>query len=280
MDQSSEHYSTLIKQYNTNAERTARDLYGSAVAGCRSYTEAWARLPGPSPIVNSNRIAHTTFYNVDYNFLSNQEATILYERSQGELAAAIREKEAYKHLNQNEIQQEQSLKDEVEKTRKTFDEFAANSVRLQTKIEELRVQLQNWERAYDKNVHELEKSKQYKESAEKKHNEYLQFTTARREIKQKFAEEELQLLHEYLKEGEEKQKTQTETYNKLWEAKQNAIKKEKEQEEEAKRIACLSHMKEIQQQERMRKIEEEAKRRIKDAEFEELVRKRMNELSN
>lgn len=281
MDNSSEYYSTIINQYNANAEKTAKDLYNSAINGDITYTEAWTSLPGPSPQVSSNRIAHTTFYNVTYRFLSNQEATTLYERSQGELASAISRKEkAYTQSKQNEIQQEQTLKGKVETSRKKFDEYAANNIRLETKIEELREQLQNWEKAYKKNVIDLENAKQEKESAEKEQYEYLQSTTTRRKNEQVESEAELKLLHTRRNEGEENQKRQTDAYNKLWEGKQHAIKKEKEQEEETKRIAYLMRMKEIQQQQRIHQIEEEAKRRIKDAEFEELVRKRMNELSN
>ncbi len=291
MEHTAVYYTDKIAEYTAAAEAAARKLYADALAGTITYTQAWYSLPGPAPVVHTHQqgTGYTpngavmtrggTVYVGQYRFLPAQDVATLKMRVDEEFLAHVESRQtARTSITHSDKTTETDLKQKMESARAQFDQSVGYRSNLEGRIAELRAQLANLEAAYTRACSAANEAARVKEQTE---TAFQTFMTTR-ESKMQSARIEVdakdRLLAELREAATARWAKEDAEFNTLYQRKDAAVKAEGE---EAKNIAerqARDRVAAAAQREFERRIEAEAQARMKDAEFERLVRERMSQM--
>jgi hypothetical protein len=167
---------SIMNDYDIKSQKLARELYNAAMDGTITFTQAWYGLPGPAPIVGSTKIANWVTYNVDYKYLTKEEASYLKQKEEEEykekclkrdqtLAIEKRKDILYEEEMMNRFKSASDLNEGLEEYLKKEKEH----------IDDLRNELQKHEEAYARTEQVYLNTKKEKEELEntiKSHTNY------------------------------------------------------------------------------------------------------------
>ena len=291
MDHSSRYYADKIAEYTAWAETTAQTLYKNAIAGTITYAEAWYGLPGPAPVVHTHQqgTGYTpngavmsrggTVYVGQYRFLPANDIATLKLRFDEEFGQYV-EARAASHAMVNAVDKktETDLKARLETARVLSDQLLAGLSRREGQLTQLRQQLADLEAAVVRERAEALHAKTKKDAAETAFQTFMSERDGKNQSARIEIEAKDRRLGELRESGTARQAKEGGDLDALYQKKESATNAESE---EAKRIAedaGRARLAAAQQREFEKRIEEEVQRRTKDAEFERLVRERMNQL--
>jgi hypothetical protein len=173
---------------------------------------------------------------------------------------------------------ETDLKTQLETARMLSDQLLAGLSHREGQLTQLRQQLANLEAALVRERAEAIHAKTKKDSAEIAFQTFMSERDGKNQSARIEIEAKDRRLGELRESGTARQAKEGGDLDALYQKKESATKSESE---EAKRIAedaGRARLAAAQQREFEKRIEEEVQRRTKDAEFERLVRERMNQL--
>ncbi len=171
---------SIMDEYNMKSQKLARELYNAAMEGTITFTQAWYGLPGPAPIVGSTKIANWVTYNVDYKYLTKEEASYLKQKEEEEYKAKCLKRDQTLAIEQRkDTLYEEDMMEKLKSASELYEGLEEYLKKAKEHIDNLRNELRQHEEAYARTEQVYLNTKKEKEELESTIKSYTSSSVVR-----------------------------------------------------------------------------------------------------